>query len=129
MVNIIKADSKRQLFFRALTMILIGVPACALLGGFLWVLTLSPSGRFWIVNTVAFIGMLVFSLGFFLSGMGGFKLGEKFAYLSGWKDSYYLVRLFFGLLCLAVFTIVAIVLSHPVGAAWDAANAWARPVS
>lgn len=120
---------RRQLFFRALTVGLVGVPACALLGGFLWVLTLSPGGRFWIVNTVAFIGMLVFSLGFFLSGMGGFKLGEKLVHLSGWRDRYYLVRMFFGLLCLAVFTIAAIVLSQPVGAVWDAANAWARPMS
>lgn len=120
---------RRQLFFRVLTVVLVGVPACALLGGFVWVLALSPGGRFLIVNTVAFIGMLVFTLGFFLSGMGGFKLGEKLVYLSGWKDRYYVVRMLFGLLCLAAFTIVAIVLSQPVGAAWDAANAWAQPVS
>lgn len=120
---------RRQLFFRVLTVVLVGVPACALLGGFVWVLALSPGGRFLIVNTVAFIGMLVFTLGFFLSGMGGFKLGEKLVYLSGWKDRYYIVRMLFGLLCLAAFTIVAIVLSQPVGAAWDAANAWAQLVS
>lgn len=120
---------RRQLFFRVLTVVLVGVPTCALLGGFVWVLALSPGGRFLIVNTVAFIGMLVFTLGFFLSGMGGFKLGEKLVYLSGWKDRYYVVRMLFGLLCLAAFTIVAIVLSQPVGAAWDAANAWAQPVS
>lgn len=120
---------RRQLFFRVLTVVLVGVPACALLGGFVWVLALSPGGRFLIVNTVAFIGMLVFTLGFFLSGMGGFKLGEKLVYLSGWKDRYYVVRMLFGLLCLAAFTIVAIVLSQPVGAAWDAANAWAQLVS
>ena len=120
---------RRQLFFRVLTVVLVGVPACALLGGFVWVLALSPGGRFLIVNTVAFIGMLVFTLGFFLSGMGGFKLGEKLVYLSGWKDRYYVVRMLFGLLCLAAFTIVAIVLSQPVSAAWDAANAWAQPVS
>ena len=120
---------RRQLFFRVLTVVLVGVPTCALLGGFVWVLALSPGGRFLIVNTVAFIGMLVFTLGFFLSGMGGFKLGEKLVYLSGWKDRYYVVRMLFGLLCLAAFTIVAIVLSQPMGAAWDAANAWAQPVS
>lgn len=120
---------RRQLFFRVLTVVLVGVPACALLGGFVWVLALSPGGRFLIVNTVAFIGMLVFTLGFFLSGMGGFKLGEKLVYLSGWKDRYYIVRMLFGFLCLAAFTIVAIVLSQPVGAAWDAANAWTQPVS
>lgn len=120
---------RRQLFFRVLTVVLVGVPTCALLGGFVWVLALSPGGRFLIVNTVAFIGMLVFTLGFFLSGMGGFKLGEKLVYLSGWKDRYYVVRMLFGLLCLAAFTIVAIVLSQPVGAVWDAANAWVQPVS
>ena len=120
---------RRQLFFRVLTVVLVGVPTCALLGGFVWVLALSPGGRFLIVNTVAFIGMLVFTLGFFLSGMGGFKLGEKLVYLSGWKDRYYVVRMLFGLLCLAAFTIVAIVLSQPVGVAWDAANAWVQPVS
>lgn len=120
---------RRQLFFRVLTVVLVGVPACALLGGFVWFLALSPGGRFLIVNTVAFIGMLVFTLGFFLSGMGGFKLGEKLVYLSGWKDRYYVVRMLFGLLCIVAFTIVAIVLSQPVGAAWDAANAWAQPVS
>lgn len=121
--------SRRQLFFRVLTVILVGAPTCALLGGFVWVLALSPGGRFLIVNMVAFIGMLVFTLGFFLSGMGGFKLGEKLVYLSGWKDRYYVVRMLFGLLCLAAFTIVAIVLSQPVGAAWDAVNAWVQPVS
>ena len=120
---------RRQLFFRVLTVVLVGVPACALLGGFVWVLALSPGGRFLIVNTVAFIGMLVFTLGFFLTGMGGFKLGERLVYLSGWKDRYYIVRMLFGLLCLAAFTIMAIVLSQPVGAVWESANAWARPVS
>lgn len=121
--------SRRQLFFRVLTVILVGAPTCALLGVFVWVLALSSGGRFLIVNTVAFIGMLVFTLGFFLSGMGGFKLGEKLVYLSGWKDRYYIVRMLVGLLCLAVFTIVAIVLSPSVGAVWESANVWARPVS
>ena len=120
---------RRQLFFRALIVTLLGVPAFAVFGAAVWGLLLIPGGRSFVIGVGAFIVALVFTACLVAVGVGGYRIGGVLARLSGWKDSYYLVRVLFSVSCLGTFTVAVSAATLVVTSVWGAVNAWAAAVS
>lgn len=120
---------RRQLFFRALIVTLLGVPALAVFGAAVWGLSLTPGGRSFMVCTSAFIAMLVFTVCLVAVGVGGYRIGGVLARLSGWKDGYYLVRVLSCVSCLGTFTVAVSAAAPVVASVWGVVNAWAGVAS
>ena len=120
---------RRQLFFRALIVTLLGVPAFTVLGAAAWGLSLTPGGRSLMVGAGAFITMLVVAVCLVAVSVGGYLLGGVLARLSGWKDSYYLVRALSGVSCLGTFTVAVSAAAPVVTSVWGVVNAWAGAAS
>lgn len=115
---------RRQLFFRGLIVTLLGVPALAVLVAAVWGLSLTPGGRSLMVGVSTFIVMLVGVVCLVAVSVGGYRLGGVLARLSGWKDSYYLVRVLSGVSCLGTFTVAVSAAAPVVTSVWGAVNAW-----
>ena len=76
-----------------------------------------------------FIVMLVFTACLVVVGAGGYRIGGLLARLSGWKDSYYLVRVLFSVSCLGTFTVAVSAAAPVVASVWGAVSAWVGAAS